>query len=689
MGTRKKESRKQGKSTMCTTSKRAQVANPSQKKQLGIQPNASAGQVPVATNAFLGKPERIPQIAYIREKVEDRFLTSAKNYYQFFGINVHDINSIDEMIQHLSRQNGNVFERLLLVSHAHPRGMIIPMFTDGVKGTNKEAFQALANSDLDGLKLFAPFDEVHKHVFNWGNVMPQCLKAARNHKASALEPFGLQASGNPSGELLNFFKYCFDVVFTRQPGLVKRNVSQEDELTEEQRTTLINFIDEILVQLGRRLVSNSIGTAGQIQILRDALTTIPYNDLKLTENSSFVLGLFDDSMNDFPTLKAMVAAIRGGFRDRLNKARERVNENTILDIRGCRAGEDPEYVESLRIFFGRTAHLPRVTAPRLFQSYPMLAWKLLNDRAEITRWIGTSQWGHSSVELKAKFSAWADLIRVRPLHTEFFQTLLRGRAIRFAALGWRSEIPSLFIPTPGLTALNELTLAQVILKLKEYFNVPAATLPSTSTLSSLQTLIQALPTYNKSLLATISDFTPEQLQQLYVNLRNINTTLGQSTVPTTQPAPLTAILIQQYQQGLIDYLENTPLAPIKKFMTAAANSFSTGNGLYYYMLLVGLPVYVFGRPKLEKNGLVMLTTYQDLALKAWYKCLWVDSLPTTGAYTTARLKQDAARHAPALIAEDRQSILSICPLPRYNNCIRKRPLPNGENELDCSNSNIP
>lgn len=676
---------------MGKTSKGTQTANQDRVRKIlraGSNGNPPS-PAPVPANAFLGQSERVPEVAYIRERTGDGFLTSAKDYYQFFGLNVRDVSSIAEVVTHLSQQSGTTYQRLLLVSHAHPRGIIIPMFTNGVVGTNKEAFRAFARSDLDGLKELSPFDPSHQHLQNWENIMAQCLTAARNHNSAVLAPFGLQASGSPSGDLRDFFKYCFDVIFALQPGKVKRNDSSGN-LTNAQRTILINFIGEILTQLGQRLVNAGTGTASQIQALRDGLTSIPYNNLGLSSDAFFQLGLSDGNLNDFPTLKASVEAIQGGFRSQLNAARERLNENTILDIRGCRAGEDEEYIEAVREFFGRTGHLPTVSAPLWFQSYRSLAWQALNNRAQVTSWLGSSRWEHSVDDLKAKFTAWAELIRVKPLHTGFWQTLLAERAIRFAALEWRSEIPDLFIPAPGLTELGSLNFAAIIGKLKDYFNVPAAAVPSNSVLNSLTALTAALPTYNQSLLAKVLSSTPQsQLQQLYAGLKTINEAQGQLIVPPTAPVQLTANQIQQYQQGLITFLETTPLAPIKTFMTAVATSLSTGDGLYYYLLFAGLPVYVFGRPQFSQNGLVMLNAHRDRALQSWYKCLWADPLPSSGPFTTARINRDQSRAVPMLVDEDRTSVLSVCPLPRYTNCIRKRPLPAGASDPECTGSALP
>src|SRR6266705_2890390 len=219
-----------------------------------IQPN-QGGQAPLAPNAFRGKPERVPQIAYIPEKAGDGFLTSAKDFYRFFGLNIQEINSITEMVEHLSTQTG-VLQNVLLISHAHPRGMIIPMFTNAVRGTNAEAFTGFAESDLEGLKVYSPFEPPIHHAFNWESVMSGCMTAARNQNSAALAPFGLNQSGSPpAGDLREFFEYCFDIVYVRDPGRVRRNSAQAGELTASQRGIVVDFVTEILNQITLKIAN--------------------------------------------------------------------------------------------------------------------------------------------------------------------------------------------------------------------------------------------------------------------------------------------------------------------------------------------------------------------------------------------------------------------------------------------------
>lgn len=597
---------------MCKTTTGNQTAAAPEKVRTARRApgGGGSGPPPEAPNAFHGKSERVPEVAYIRERPGDQFLGSAKTYYQLFGIDVGELDSIEQVVVQVAN-NTTVFQRFVIVSHANPRGMLIPFFLNGVKGTSKEIFREFAKSDLDGLRLLVPFELSVGHLARWNNILPSLITLVKSKSATVLTPFGVTNSGDLSGDLLDFFKFAFDIVYMRDPGRVRRNASQAGGLTPAQRTTLENFIGEILIQLTPKVMAARHVTEAQVQTLRTVITSITYAELNVPDANP-ELGLDDESMNDFPTLTAVVTAIHNEFRKKLNAARTKINASTLIDIRGCRAGQDADYVEAIREFFGTGDQKPMVTAPRHFQSYPKIAFHLPLTRAHITSWLSGNNWNQTSSQMKQAFTTWAELIRLRPLHYDFWLALFRGEATRFDALAWRNEIPALFIPTPGVAQLTGLDLAGVIGKLKDYFNVPNAQVPNAAALTGANRL-----------------------------------------------------------------------TAIKTFMTAAADSLENGDGLHYYMLFAGLPVFVQGTPELSKNGLVMLDAHKGPALQSWYKCLWKDPLPSSGPYTTASISNQDHRQAAGLVGEDRTSFIGICPIPKYNYCIRKRPLPVDEDESLC------
>jgi hypothetical protein len=688
---------------MCRSTRGTQAASlePVRKQQ----PNQPAGvRAPVvAPNAFLGFSERVPQLTYVADFPDNGFLGDAAGFYKFFGLKVEKIKSVHAMVKHLGKQTG-VFERIVLVSHANPRGMLLPMFTGGVVGTNNDFFKALGKSDLDGLVTIAPFSPVGRHLFDWTNVTAKAMKNARKADTTkrVLTPFGLDKDGAtpPSGKLLEFVRYCFDIVFANEPGRVFRTAKGRD-INGVERTILVDFTEEILNQLTLNLKDTITGgariTVPQLDALRKLLKGMPFVDLGIPPgNQRFEMNVDDDSMNDFPTLKVIVAAIRNGFREQLEAARQHVDSTTLIDVRGCRVGQDPDFVESLRLFFGRPGQLPTVTAPRLFQTYLQLSWDPLDNRAHIGAFLATDQRGHSPTVIRERFGAWADLIRLRPLHTDFWGALLSGPALRLAALTWRADIPGLFIPAPGLEALASLDFPKVIARLQDLFNVPKAEMPKPADLKKLKPLIDVLPSHAPSLLASVPDtMSADKLIKVFEGLQRFNDDQQLTIVPAAAPSPLKADAVRQFQKDLLEHFDNGPLAPVKTFMTAAATSLTDKDGLYHYMLQTGVPVFLFGRPEGTKNSIILLRSRIKVAQQSWYRCLWTDPLPDKGAFKTAAFKtgnvKDIARVAPALVedTEARDQVASVCPLPRYGFCIRRRPLVSPETDGPCGDLGNP
>lgn len=60
----------------------------------------------------------------------------------------------------------------------------------------------------------------------------------------------------------------------------------------------------------------------------------------------------------------------GTYVTNLAKARKRMDETTHIEIRGCTVGEDPDFMDKVRLHFGAPPdHLPSISAPDLFQYF--------------------------------------------------------------------------------------------------------------------------------------------------------------------------------------------------------------------------------------------------------------------------------------------------------------------------------
>lgn len=595
---------------MCKSTKGTQAASAGNAVR-DIQPNTAGGggTPPPPANAFGGFQEHVPDAVFTSTAGTQAFLQSANRFYTFFGLQPQDIASIEALVILLANPaNTTTYRRLLLVSHAHPRGMIIPFFTGGVNGTNKEVFRGFAKSDLDGLKMLNPFDPP---IFLWDSVFSVVMDNVRANAAAApaLTPFGLQSSGSPGGDLREFFKQCFDYVFINTPGRIKNNANAN--ITAGQRTICTRFIGEIINQIGKKVVGTSVNshtvTQPEIDALKTALTHLTINDLNVGTHTYALSGFGPDNMNYYPTLDNAARAVHDGFHNKIVQMRQRLTPTSAIDIRGCRAGDDPDYLTAMREFFDRPND-PRLTAsgPRWYQSYPPLGWQRPANRNDISNYLSHRIFSNTVAhdEQMAGARAWAALIKVDPLHTTFWSTLFGGPPAAFISLSWRSNIPALFIPTPGLAALNGLSLADVIAKLADLFNVPAASVPSASQITSANA------------------------------------------------------------------------AAMQTFMTAAKGSLETGDGIYYYMLFAGLPVFFFNKNNFTNHeGLMVLQTFEHDAMQSWYKCMWAEPLPSNGsnASTTATIDAENARRSPMLQDEHAATEWAVCPAAEYGQRIQTNP----------------
>jgi hypothetical protein len=64
----------------------------------------------------------------------------------------------------------------------------------------------------------------------------------------------------------------------------------------------------------------------------------------------------------------------GPFLKRLRRVRAKTNQQTHIEVRGCNAGTDTGFLDSLRGFFGEPGRLPSISAPDLFQYFFQLSY---------------------------------------------------------------------------------------------------------------------------------------------------------------------------------------------------------------------------------------------------------------------------------------------------------------------------
>jgi hypothetical protein len=328
-----------------------------------------------ATNRF-GEPENVPELTYISTQGEQVFLQQALEYHTLWGLAPRRVSSVEAILGDLARGQGRL-ARVRIVMHATEKGILSSLFASEPPrfSVEKDRLSAWAQSDVAGLAadLGDPFP--------LGPDLPNSIVAAlRRRNAGLLAPFGLEQSGGASGalaELVDRTAQRFLLLASR----TRRNAPDVDTLTAST--------DLLLAAIRARVAQQAQGriSAAQTQTLQNEL-----------EASARAVGLHPRAPVTFDAtqvarLRQANRAVAAGFRGTLGGARRRFDANSWIDIRGCNAGRDLDYLRAFSQFFGQAPALPHVSAPDWFQTFPRLGFQELARADEVPSHVDTVAFG--------------------------------------------------------------------------------------------------------------------------------------------------------------------------------------------------------------------------------------------------------------------------------------------------------
>ncbi|MGH7467339.1 MAG: DUF4157 domain-containing protein [Longimicrobiales bacterium] len=293
-----------------------------------------------------GEPENLPQITFVAgtDPVRDGFLKSALDYHRAWGLAPHTIDSLEDVITHLSGGTSGL-NRIRIVSHADSPGLFMNLFEgSGALTLTKEQLVAVAESDVSiltqavGTITTTPVDTI--------------VNQLRTHQPDALRPFGLAASGTASGSTALLIQRSLDLRVLQMSGAG----------AEPIRVAIRTILDDLRRRVTQPAPHGAGVSAPQAQALQDAIL-----GLNMTLRSALL------PANWLREVGAVNTAVAGGFRDRLKRTRARFTASSWIDIRGCSVGGDTGYLSAVAALFGNAPNLPHVSAPDWFQAFPTLA----------------------------------------------------------------------------------------------------------------------------------------------------------------------------------------------------------------------------------------------------------------------------------------------------------------------------
>lgn len=397
------------------------------------------------------------------------------------------------------------------------------------------------------------------------NMLSAILDALRASNPAVLVPFALNTSGTPaSGEEENFFLICSDLLFvalvTSNPskGMLKLN---NNDLSAQQRSDLNDSIQIIFNAIKARLVASTSITDIQLTALRSAILGLSMADLNLhtlggVNFPSLGLQPFSATFDLFQLLRSTNTAIGNSFRARLDTLRARFDEHSWIDVRGCRIGQDRDYLVALRDFFGVSEHQPSVSGATWYQSFPSAGFQPLNTEAQVDHLFDNGSAAHSTRQIQDTFDEVSRLAGI-DIHITFWEQLTNGESFPFVAMVWKGSLPTLPIEAARLDGLVALDLSDTMTRLSQIFDVNAPAPATFTRIEARHAQIAALQTEINTIadLASQASPTATDLTASFNRLHSISQQLSLTTVPATPPASLQVNHLQTYSQQLQRYFE--------------------------------------------------------------------------------------------------------------------------------------
>jgi hypothetical protein len=138
-------------------------------------------------------------------------------------------------------------------------------------------------------------------------------------------------------------------------------------------------------------------------------------------------------------IRAATGGVTTGFGANLTAVRGRLTCASVIDLRGCRVGQRQAYLDAVATFFGTGSAKPHVSGPDIWQSFPQLGWRTVNER-------GMARAG-AEANVRTALDHWADVTGVRTRLAWwliFLQRVLNEEALRsLQAIQAQLQPPSL------------------------------------------------------------------------------------------------------------------------------------------------------------------------------------------------------------------------------------------------------
>jgi hypothetical protein len=399
-------------------------------QQPALDPAAAAGgQRPVQAEAEAewavtalqnGQPARVTGTwqgamplshpVYISRHGTQGYLRLARQFYERWGYApiTANVNSLEDIITDLARQPA--IGRVTIVSHAHPTQIFLRMFAGGRVGIAKEDWAVDTPEELMGTEMHYVSEEVL-------NDTVRLLRADR-----AANRLLARLGGAANSLLRQYIWWALEHDFVSRAGYPRRRRIQLQRMI----LSVMNSYRDTLIQsvAGRQPQGAAPGGGGQagravpapadFDALRQSIETIArgwdWRPEGRRERRAFAgqLPRAARQLQRSPS-RLINRVIRSDFFRNLARVRDLIRRDSWIEIQGCRAGQDRDYVVQMQRFFSSSRTRPRASAPSWFQAFGSYGFTPVPDSPRALRRL----WRQRRV--REALAYWQPILLGRPL----------------------------------------------------------------------------------------------------------------------------------------------------------------------------------------------------------------------------------------------------------------------------------
>ena len=649
-----------------------------------LSASGASSTVPgTTTPAMVGIPEKLPSHTFVAHRDTEAgfsgaslgFLRIAFLYHDSYALNPREVRSFEEMISILQGSTTPI-DRLRIVSHfGGPAAagtldnvgtLFMPFFTGQTKNNSntpdnhcKAEHFRYGISDVDGL--LGQFEltllrnlkedflqgltmdisgdptqrEFHEAIF---------LFLQKNQHAS-LTPFSLLTAGSsPSKEVRVIMKWAAALFFLNN-GTVKVKATQPNVIAEAPVDPVIKnaFVTTVKEKIAALVTTTGATTQANVDALVLAYSSATYVSVGATSFNNAITYTFSSFyLENHDILRTQLAIVK----TRLN--------NSFVDVRGCRVGQDKNFLKSMRTFFGNAGSEPTVSGPEWFQGFGTMGSYEASGSLAGTESIMDSAFNSGipdstikSSDVQREYAAWAGRIGINS-QLSFWINLFNGPVYDILTLNWRPLLPPIGMVSERLNALPAQTYSNVIATLKNIFHIDPTAAPLPADCVTFENnsfpsvvLLEGVITALKPL----TDASPQPSLQAQRDKLDAIAILISVAIPAAV-SPLTIAHLQSCIDTIKSKLET--LSGLQPLVTTIKTRLTNSKAGYRYLFDIGLPLIVQSATK-ESDSLIMY--YTDLmanALKSYKKIQFEGPLP---AATLTKI--DALSPSGAMVKDDK------------------------------------